>query len=191
MTEMIRSAWCTRSESVLRNCLTLVVVVAVASILLGQGTRAQTTPPDFAITAYQGEDLLGAAELRFHELLRRGQPVVLNFWAPLCPPCREEMPGFQRVFDELGDRFLLVGVDVGSFISLGTHEQAKKFLRDHDITYPTGHAHSIDPVREYGVRGMPTTVFIDGDGSYAGKHTGYLSEEQLRERVLGLLEDRN
>lgn len=164
--------------------------VAIVLALLSPTVRAQTMPPDFAFQTYRGEEVLGATELHFHELLGRGKPVVLNFWAPLCPPCRQEMPGFQRIHDELGGDFLLVGMDVGSFISLGTHQQAEEFLRDHDITYPTGYALSIDPVRDYGVRGMPTTVFIAADGSYAGKHTGYLSEGELRERILELLENK-
>jgi thiol-disulfide isomerase/thioredoxin len=113
--------------------------------------------------------------------------VVLNFWAALCPPCRQEMPGFQRVYDELGERFILVGVDIGPFIALGSHDQAREFLREYEITYPTAYATSIDPVRDYEVRGMPTTLFIASDGRIVGKHTGYLPEERLREEIERLL----
>src|SRR3990172_6642334 len=74
----------------------------------------------FAITAYQGQATLGGSEIDFSSLLGRGRPVILNFWAGLCPPCRAEMPGFQSVYAELSQHFVLVGVDVGPFIGLGS-----------------------------------------------------------------------
>jgi thiol-disulfide isomerase/thioredoxin len=162
-------------------------LLASAAVFLGTRSAAQGGPPDFAMVAYQGEEVLGAQELNFRELLGRGQPVVLNFWAALCPPCRQEMPGFQRVYDELGERFILVGVDIGPFIALGSHDQAREFLREYEISYPTAYATSIDPVRDYEVRGMPTTLFIASDGRIVGKHTGYLPEERLREEIERLL----
>lgn len=52
---------------------------------------------DFGIVAYQGEALLGGREVRFSKVFEQGKPVVLNFWAGLCPPCRAEMPWFQKL----------------------------------------------------------------------------------------------
>jgi thiol-disulfide isomerase/thioredoxin len=78
----------------------------------------------FPIVVYRGADTLGAEELDFGQLLGTGTPVVLNFWAGQCPPCRAEMPDFQAVYDRYADEFLLVGVDIGPFIGLGTRESA-------------------------------------------------------------------
>ncbi|HZJ08436.1 MAG TPA: TlpA disulfide reductase family protein, partial [Trueperaceae bacterium] len=103
------------------------------------------------------------------------------------PPCRQEMPGFQRVHDELGEEFILVGVDIGPFIGLGSHDQAREFLREYEIDYPTAYALSVDPVRDYEVRGMPTTLFISSSGTVLTKHTGYLPEDQLRRMVQDLV----
>lgn len=165
----------------------VVALLALAVFLAASRARAQEGPPDFSMVAYQGEEILGGSEVRLSDLLGRGEPVVLNFWAPLCPPCRQEMPSFQRVHDELGSEVLLVSVDVGAFLGLGSHDQARAFLREHGITYPTAYATSIDPVRDYEVRGMPTTLFLSSDGTVVAKHTGYLPEDGLRRQVRSLL----
>lgn len=173
-----------------RRGLALVTALAsltIVAVLLGVRSSAQGGPPDFEMVAYQGEKRLGGEELNFSELLGRGQPVVLNFWAALCPPCRQEMPGFQRVYEELGEEFIMVGVDIGPFIGLGSHDQAREFLREYSIEYPTAYALSIDPVREYEVRGMPTTLFIASEGEIIRKHTGYLPEAQLRSEIQALI----
>jgi cytochrome c biogenesis protein CcmG/thiol:disulfide interchange protein DsbE len=163
------------------------LAVILAAGFLGVRSSAQAAPPDFGMRAYQGGERLGGEDLSFSDVLGRGEPVVLNFWAALCPPCRQEMPGFQRVYDDLGEQFILVGVDIGPFIGLGSHDQAEAFLRDYGITYPTAFALDSAPVRDYQVRGMPTTLFIAGNGRIVDKHTGYLPEEQLREKIVALI----
>ncbi|MDZ7801701.1 MAG: TlpA disulfide reductase family protein [Trueperaceae bacterium] len=144
-------------------------------------------PTDFAMVAYQGQDVLGGDEPDFRDVVGQGTPLVLNFWAASCPPCREEMPGFQRVHDEMGDDFIMLGVDIGPFVRLGTHEGARAFLAEYGIDYPAAYAVSADVVQDYEVRGMPTTVFFDGDGRMVNKHTGYMPEAQLRRELEGLL----
>ena len=78
----------------------------------GASSNQPISAPDFSLTLYQGAQKLGAEEIEFSSIFSLGKPVVLNFWAGLCPPCRAEMPGFQRVYDEMGDRFVLLGLDV-------------------------------------------------------------------------------
>ena len=85
--------------------------------------------PNFAFTLYQGEDLLGASELNLHALTQ-GKPVVLNFWAGLCPPCRAEMPDLQKFSDEFVDRLTLLGIDLGKFTGLGAKEDAEDLLKE-------------------------------------------------------------
>lgn len=165
----------------------LAVVSAVALWSLTPTAGGGPDVPDFAMVAYQGDDVLGGEESRFHDLLADGRPVVLNFWASACPPCREEMPGFQRVHDDLGGGYTMVGVDIGPFVRLGTHDGARAFLSDYAIDYPAAYATDPEVVRAYEVRGMPTTLFFDATGAMVGKHTGFLPEAQLRREVEGLL----
>ena len=164
-----------------------VAVVAVALVLWGVRASASGGPPDFSMIAYQGQDVLGGEESTLRSLVGNGTPVVLNFWASSCPPCREEMPGFQRVHDELGDEFLMLGVDIGPFVRLGTHAGARAFLSEYGISYPAAYATSDDPVRDYEVRGMPTTLFFDGSGEIVNKHTGFMPEGQFRRELQALI----
>ena len=164
-----------------------VAVVAVIAVLWGVQASASGGPPDFTMVAYQGQDVLGGEEATLRSLVGEGTPVVLNFWASSCPPCREEMPGFQRVHDELGDEFLMLGVDIGPFVRLGTHEGARAFLSEYGIAYPAAYATSDEPVRDYEVRGMPTTLFFDGSGEIVNKHTGFMPEGQFRRELQALI----
>jgi len=163
------------------------VVLALVALLLaacgapaGRSTAATAAAPDFSLVAYQGEALLGGRETRFARIFAGGRPVVLNFWAGRCPPCRAEMPAFQRVADEYDGRVLFVGVDVGSFTGLGTQQDARALLTDLGIRYPAGYAVDATPLKLYGVTSMPSTVFLDGQGRITERASGVLTEGQLR-----------
>ena len=157
----------------------------------GSPSRAPTSPGDeaptaagsFSIVAYQGAQLLGAEELDFADLLGRGTPVALNFWAGQCPPCRAEMPAFQRVYDRHRHEFLLVGVDIGPFIGLGSHDDARALLAELDISYPAAYAVDDRAVRDYNIVSMPTTVFYTADGTEHSRHNGLMTEDQFEEAV--------
>ena len=134
---------------------------------------------DFPIVFYQGQDAVGGENLELSDL--RGQPIVLNFWAGLCPPCRAEMPEFQHLADDYAGRALVVGVDLGQFFSLGSQEDAMKLLNDLEVKYPAGYTGDANVVRELGVLGLPATFFINADGSLHRKWQGVLNTEKLTE----------
>ncbi|MGH2403705.1 MAG: TlpA family protein disulfide reductase [bacterium] len=143
--------------------------------------------PDFEIILYQGEAASGS-RIRLSRLWGKGRPVVLNFWAGLCPPCRAELPDFQRLYDEKGESsFTLIGVDIGPFIGLGTREEGRALLRELRITFPTGAALDARPVGAYQILGMPTTVFITADGKIFKKHVGLLTRDQMDALVAKLV----
>jgi thiol-disulfide isomerase/thioredoxin len=135
--------------------------------------------PDFSLTLYQGSDKLGAETLNLSQL--QGRPVVLNFWAGLCPPCRAEMPDLQRFYNESKDEVLLLGIDVGQFTGLGNREDAQTLLQELDITYPAGFTGDASIMQKYEVLGMPTTVFIDSNGEIFRNWTGVLDRETLEQ----------
>lgn len=150
---------------------------------VGAGDDRSEPTGGFPIVAYQGVELLGAEELDFTDLLGRGTPVALNFWAGQCPPCRAEMPAFQRVYDRHSEDFLLLGVDIGPFIGLGSHEDGRALLSELNITYPAAYAVDDRPVRDYNIIGMPTTIFYTADGQEHSRHSGLMTEEQFEAAV--------
>lgn len=100
----------------------------------------------------------------------RGKVVLLNVWATWCAPCREEMPGLDRLQSQLGsDKFEVVALAVDK----NGVEGAKKFLSDIRATSLGVYA---DPTAKEGTRlkviGMPTTILIDAEGREIGRLIG-------------------
>lgn len=116
----------------------------------------------------------GEASLADYE----GRPVVLNFFAESCVPCRREMPDLERIHDEVGDRVAVVGVDQGD-----TAEVAAAFVEEVGITYDVGLDPSGDLARELGVDALPGTIFITAAGEIDGVHRGRLAYDDLRRLV--------
>ena len=186
-------------ESILkfRSKFTLLGILVVGALILaacggGDGVDDSNQPSgdlaqDFSIIVYQGEDVLGASSLSLNQMLALGKPVVLNFWAGLCPPCRAEMPDLQRVHDRFSDRILLFGLDVGPFVLLGTQEDGRELLNELEITYPAGTTEDAKIVQAYEIRGMPSTFFIKPNGEIQKKWTGLLNESKLVELVEELI----
>ena len=167
----------------------MLLAIASAGVLAACVGSSGAAPPDqvtslepatdFSFTLYQGEAELGAAELNISDL--QGKPVVLNFWAGLCPPCRAEMPDLQEFHDEFSDRVVLLGIDVGQFTGLGNEDDARELLKELGVTYPTGFTKDGSIMRKYSVLGMPTTVFINSRGEIFRNWTGVLNSEKLAE----------
>ena len=173
-------------------CLLPAIAIAIAACS-GGGTSEPTAEPDgeggetsdldaapdFDFTLYQGEGDLGAVELTMADL--QGKPVVLNFWAGLCPPCRAEMPDFQAFYDDNRDSVVVLGIDVGQFTLLGTQEDARILLNDLGVSYPAGYTEDDTIMRKYEVLGMPTTVFINSRGEVFRNWGGILDHEVLQD----------
>lgn len=150
-------------------------------------SQSSGVAPDFSMTAYQGEDTLGGQTVRFSKVFENGKPVILNFWAGLCPPCRAEMPGFQKVFDQVHDSVVLVGVDLGPYVGLGDHDDARRLLANLGVHYPAAFAVDSTPVKLYQIRAMPTTVFLTPTGKTVEAVSGMLVESQMRDKIQRLI----
>ena len=139
------------------------------------GSRWPPTSTGKPLPAVDAEDLHGTAvALRSLE----GQPLVLNFWYSTCLPCRKEMPDFQHVHDELGDRVRIIGVN-----PLDSSSRAQDFATQVGATYellrdPDGRVTSA-----LGVARFPTTVFVGPDGTILATKAGALSADALRKEI--------
>jgi cytochrome c biogenesis protein CcmG, thiol:disulfide interchange protein DsbE len=163
------------------------LLVIVVAVLLFQraapqataalGLNAGTEPaPAFTLATLDG-DSISLDSLR-------GQVVLVNFWASWCPPCRIEMPGFERVYRARRDEgFVILG------IATDPHARAaiEAFIAEHDITYPILLA-SPQVVRAYGgVKALPESFLVDRDGIVRHRVVGYFAEPALRAAVSRML----
>jgi cytochrome c biogenesis protein CcmG, thiol:disulfide interchange protein DsbE len=136
--------------------------------------------PELTLAGFGGDDV-PLVDLTSY----RGTPLVVNFWASWCAPCVREMPDFQRFADEMSDRVPLLGVNVQD-----APANAQAFVDELDITYDL----ATDPAGELyaavGGYGMPTTLFVDAEGTIVYRHTGPLDTEELRAIVAERLDVR-
>lgn len=139
--------------------------------------------PDFTFETYQGADLVGGENVQFSQILAAGKPVVLNFWAAQCPPCRVEMPEFDHAWQAAKDRVLLVGLDVGPLINLGTRAEGQALADELGVTYPVGTTSDATVMQRYQVLGMPSTLFITAQSQILRQWTGILDEAAITEFI--------
>ena len=162
------------------------LLVVVGIILVACESTPKNQAPDFTINVFQGQEAVGGDQVALSQLLGT-RPIVLNFWAGLCPPCRAEMPDLQMFYEDFKDQVLLLGIDLGQFTGLGTQEDAQELLQELGVSYPAGSTENASVIPDYRVLGMPSTVFIDGNGEIFSNWTGILNDKVLREKTLEML----
>ena len=143
---------------------------------VGQVGRLRPGPAqDFQLLLFTGGDF------RLSE--QRGKPVLVNFWASWCPPCRDEAPVLERAWRRYRDRgVVLVGVDIWD-----ADQDARAFLRQFGVTYPTGLDANGSVAVDYGLTGIPETFFVRADGTVARHWIGPLTDEQIAALIEELL----
>jgi cytochrome c biogenesis protein CcmG/thiol:disulfide interchange protein DsbE len=109
----------------------------------------------------------------------RGTPVVLNFWASWCPPCRVEAPRLERAWRAVRQQeVLFVGLNMQDIT-----EDARDFMREFDLSYLNVRDKSNDVATDWGVTGLPETFFLSARGQVVGHVIGAISDEQLRQGI--------
>ena len=107
------------------------------------------------------------------------KPVVVNFWASWCGPCRQEAPIFERLSREYSERgVVFIGVNIQD-----AESDAEAYLGEYDITYPNGMDEDGSISIDYGVIGIPVTFFIGRDGVVQRRWAGVMRETQLRQWI--------
>ena len=143
---------------------------------LGLGRGSDPAPP-FEVVTLDGDTLrLGDLE---------GRVVLVNFWATWCAPCRLEMPGFQRVWEDYQDDGVVL---LGLSTDRGSRADVERWISERGITYPVAFAPDA-VVRAYGgARVLPTSILITPDGRVANRIEGFYAEPALRAAIRRLLD---
>ena len=111
-----------------------------------------------------------------------GKPIVVNFWASWCGPCKSEMPDFQEVYEEMGEdvQFLMINMTDGS---RETVETAGSYVQSKGFTFPVFYDLTFDAAGKYGAQYLPTTFFIDAEGNVIGQVTSAMNKETMMKGI--------
>jgi cytochrome c biogenesis protein CcmG/thiol:disulfide interchange protein DsbE len=181
-----RRTWRTpgpRRRIAIAGTAVLVVVVAVA---LWQGLSkpaATTTSPLVGRTGKPAPPFTlsslaqGARELSLSSF--RGHPLVVNFWASWCIPCRTETPLLEQAYRNEGDRVQFLGID-----SNDTTGAARSFVRQVGVTYPVVVDGSGGVAINYDLFGLPTTIFVSSSGTITGRIIGQVHDASTLQAAL-------
>lgn len=144
---------------------TALVAVAALFVLLVWRLTHQSKPPKIGGPApvFTAKRLDASGTIDLASL--RGKPVVLNFFASWCEPCKAESKVLETAAQRYKNRVVFLGVDYHDVTSDGRH-----FLQAHGITYPTVQDGSGMVGDRYGLTGVPETYFIDAQGRLVGSH---------------------
>ncbi len=178
-----------RSPSPRRRTLLLVVVGLAAAVLAALVTAGPGEDPtavsydrttrmlEFRAETFGGEVVESSA--------LRGTPLVLNFYASWCAVCDRELPDFQRVSQQLGDRVRVLGINPQSN---DTDAAQATMIQRAGVTYPTLRDPQDQLLRQFNTTGgLPTTVFVGADGVVQKVHNGLLTEQLLLDQIAASL----
>ena len=163
--------------------------VAAAVVLVVAAVAAGVTTDDSLSKVPGTQRLTGAAKTFTLDDVRaghpavslealRGKPVVLNFFGSWCPPCVRELPALEAMAERYKGRVNFVGVTFND-----SREAARNLLEKTGVSYPAAFDAGSELAYDYGIRGMPTTIFIDADGNQVEAKRGEFSEVQLRKVI--------
>ena len=176
--------------------IVLLVLIAIALVLGGvvlyrnfggeqqaDAVMEETVPPENLAPDFTVYDIDGNA----HSLSDyRGKPVILNFWASWCGPCKAEMPDFEEAYLEYGDEIQFLIVDLTDGVQ-ETVASASEYIAQQGYTFPVFYDTDLSGARSYEVYAIPVTYFIDAQGSIRATNEGMITPEQLQQNIEALL----
>lgn len=138
----------------------------------------KNTAPDFTVLDKDGNTVRLSDKF--------GKPVVINFWATWCPPCKQELPDFDKLCKEYGDRvvFMMVNLTDGY---RDTVDGTKRFVSGKGYTFPVYFDTKDNAASAYNVSSIPQTTFIDANGNIYTTRIGAMNEATLRIYLNALL----
>lgn len=144
-----------------------------------QSTEQQkNTAPDFTVVDYNGK------QTKLSD--KKGKPVVVNFWASWCGPCKSEFPAFEDAYNKYGNdvEFMMINLTDGYQETISS---AKSFIDEQNYTFPVYYDTTMSASNAYGVFSIPKTLFIDKNGNIVQNRTGTISQDTLEPNIESLL----
>lgn len=144
-----------------------------------QSTEQQkNTAPDFTVVDYDGK------QTKLSD--KKGKPVVVNFWASWCGPCKSEFPAFEDAYNKYGNdvEFMMINLTDGYQETISS---AKSFIDEQNYTFPVYYDTTMSASNAYGVFSIPKTLFIDKNGNIVQNRTGTISQDTLEQNIESLL----
>ncbi|TCS79303.1 TlpA family protein disulfide reductase [Pectinatus cerevisiiphilus] len=138
------------------------------------GTAKKMPAPDFTVVDSAGK------QVKLSSL--RGKPIVLNFWASWCPPCKKEMPEFDNVYKQEGKDVLFMMVDLVDG-QRETQEKGSAYIKEQGFSFPVYFDIKREGMDKYGIAAIPSTFFIDRDGYIVTSAQGAIDASALRKGI--------
>lgn len=126
--------------------------------------------PNFTVETFEGE------EVSLHDFF--GKPIVLNFWASWCGPCKMELPDFQEAYEKYDGEILFLMVNMTDGVQ-ETKKSASEYMADAGYTLPVYYDTKQDAAYTYGVYSLPTTFFINEKGEAVAYAQGMIDAQTL------------
>ena len=138
----------------------------------------KNTAPDFTVLDKDGNTVRLSDKF--------GKPIVINFWATWCPPCKQELPDFDKLCKEYGDRIVFMMVNLTDGYR-DTVDGTKRFVSGKGYTFPVYFDTKDNAASAYNVSSIPQTTFIDAKGNIYTTRIGAMNEATLRIYLNALL----
>ena len=172
-----------RKRRIVIFCVVSLLNVGLLALILTQlltpATHSVTDPlvghpaPNFTLVLLHADS--GKTTLSLSNL--KGKPIVLNFWASWCQPCKEELPLLENAWKQMQAQkknIVFLGIDFQELNS-----DASSFLLQHGITYLAGLDTDGSIANKYGVSSLPQTIFIDRNGTVTSREPQELTTQEL------------
>lgn len=149
------------------------------ALLSSSQTQAKKSASDFTVKDVNGNNV---SLSNF-----KGKPVVLNFWASWCPPCKAEMPDYQKMYQQYSSKgvvFMMVNLTDGDRETTAT---AQQFLKDNHYTFTSYFDVKYNASDTYNISSIPDSIFIDKSGNIVNTYQGMIDAATMKKNIETLI----